>query len=65
MILRLNDNPIEKEDLKYREKNVLALDDLVELDKIKVIQAERLHYRGLLPKHFNFQNKIEQFKRER
>jgi hypothetical protein len=54
MILRLNDNPIEKEDLKYREKNVLALDDLVELDKIKVIQAERLHYRGLLPKHFNF-----------
>lgn len=60
-------NPIEKDDPKYREKTVVALDDLCELDKIKVIQAERLFYKGLLPKHlkFSIEEKLEQFKRER
>lgn len=60
-------NPIEKDDPKYREKLVVALDDLCELDKLKVIQAERLFYRGLLPKHLRFsvQAKLDQFKRER
>lgn len=48
-IVRMNGNPIETGDAKYREKIVVALDDLCELDKIKVIQAERLHYKGLLP----------------
>lgn len=47
-------NPIEKGDPKYREKLVVALDDLCEVDKIKVIQAERLFYKGLLPKHLKF-----------
>jgi Leucine-rich repeat (LRR) protein len=46
MILRLNKNPVEN----YREKLVVYLTDLVELDRVKVVQAERLWYRGLLPK---------------
>lgn len=48
-IVRMNSNPVEKGDPKYREKLVVALDDLCELDKIKVVQAERLYYKGLLP----------------
>jgi len=50
IILRMNENPVEKADPKeYRKKSVLALKFLTELDKIKVIEAERLFYRGLLP----------------
>jgi len=45
----LNENPVEKEDPDYRKKIVVALEYLTELDKIKVIAAERLIYRGLLP----------------
>jgi len=52
-VLRINDNPVEANNpLDYRKEIVIALDDLVELDKMKVIQAERLSYKGLLP-HFN------------
>ena len=36
-IVRMTGNPIEKDDPKYREKAVVALDDLCEFDKIKVI----------------------------
>jgi len=46
----MNDNPVEKNNPDdYRKEIVIVLDDLVELDKIKVIQAERLTYKGLLP----------------
>ena len=46
----MNENPVEKAEPKeYRKKSVLALKFLTELDKIKVIEAERLFYRGLLP----------------
>jgi len=45
----MNENPVEKEDKEYRKKIVCALEYLTELDKIKVIAAERLIYRGLLP----------------
>lgn len=40
---------------------------MTELDKIKVIEAERLFYRGLLPPQLKFsvEKKIEQFKQER
>ena len=48
-MLRLNENPIEKQDPDYRKKIVCALEWLTELDKIKVIAAERMVYRGLLP----------------
>jgi Leucine-rich repeat (LRR) protein len=47
--LRMNENPVEKEDKDYRKKLVCALENLLELDKIKVVAAERLIYRGLLP----------------
>ena len=68
IILRMADNPFEKEDPKqYRKDSVLALDFLTEIDKIKVIQAERLFYKGLLPPQLKFsvEKKIEQFKLER
>lgn len=49
----MNENPIEKKDSReYRKDMVMALEDLIELDKVKVIQAERLTYKGLLP-HFS------------
>lgn len=66
-IFRLNENPVEKEDPDYRKKIVVALEYLTELDKIKVIAAERLIYRGLLPQtqFLRVNQMIEQFKRER
>ena len=36
-ILRLNDNPVEKEDPNYRKQCVLALDWMTEMDRIKVV----------------------------
>lgn len=68
IILRMDDNPFEKQDPKeYRKNSVLALNFLTELDKIKVIEAERLYYRGLLPPQLKFsvEKKIAQFKEER
>ena len=49
MIARLNNNPVEKDDAEYRKKIVLACEYLNELDKIKVVAAERFVYKGLLP----------------
>lgn len=67
-VLRLNDNPVEKKNPRnYRKAIIIALDDLVELDKIKVVQAERLCYKGLLP-HMNgrrVEEMLERFKNER
>ena len=48
-ILKLNDNPIETEDPDYRKKCVVGLQWLTELDKIKVVAAERMIYLGLIP----------------
>ena len=65
-ILRLNDNPVEKEDPNYRKQCVLALDWMTEMDRIKVVQAERMVYKGLLPpSSFNVKKKLEEFKREK
>ena len=50
LICRLNNNPIEKGDPDYRKKTVLACEFMTELDKIKVVAAERLVYQGLLPR---------------
>jgi len=53
MFLKLSDNPISaKEQLlsEYRKPFVLALENLVELDKLEVLVAERLFYSGMLPK---------------
>ena len=33
---------------------VVALDNMIELDKIKVITAERMLYKGMLPKNVKF-----------
>lgn len=47
MIMKMVDNPCTKlED--YRKNVVVHLNLLEEFDRIKVIQAERLHYRGLI-----------------
>jgi hypothetical protein len=46
----MNGNPVETKNPEgYRRNIVVALDDLMELDKVMVIQAERLLYKGILP----------------
>jgi hypothetical protein len=44
----MNGNPCIKAKKDYRKQVVLYLNLLEELDKIKVIQAERLAYKGLV-----------------
>ncbi len=44
MILKLHENPVKN----YRKGLVVHLLKLEELDRIKVIEAERLAYRGLI-----------------
>ena len=66
-MLHMNQNPVEMEDPDYRKRIVCALEYLTELDKIKVVAAERMTYRGLLP-HSSLakvQANLEKFKRER
>jgi hypothetical protein len=48
-ILKLNENPIETEDPDYRKKCVVGLQWLTEMDKVKVVAAERMVYLGLMP----------------
>lgn len=50
MFLKLRGNPIAANGFGYRKQFVEALPELQELDKIKVLAAERLSYQGLLPK---------------
>jgi hypothetical protein len=47
-------NPVEKNDPDYRKKSVIYLDLLLEFDRLKVVQAERMTYKGLLPKSVGF-----------
>lgn len=56
MILKLNGNPVSD----YRKKVVLHLTKLEELDRIKVIEAERLAYRGLIK--IDVEKLIEQYR---
>jgi hypothetical protein len=51
--LKLRKNPIATISASmtaYRKPIVLGLPNLIELDKIEVLVAERLSYQGLLPK---------------
>jgi hypothetical protein len=49
-MLRMHNNPVEESDQKeYRKQAVMGIPHLMELDKVKVIEAERLVYSGLLP----------------
>ena len=53
VFLKLVDNPVVSNSPSlsaYRKPIVRALPDLVELDKIEIVVAERLAYDGLLPK---------------
>ena len=52
--LQMQGNPVEKSDPDYRKKGVLALELLLEFDRLKVVQAERMTYSGLLPKSVGF-----------
>ena len=47
--LRLHDNPVATSDPDYRKKCVVALDMLLEMDRVKCVMEERMIYRGLLP----------------
>lgn len=47
--LRMHDNPVASSDPEYRQKCVVALDMLLEMDRIKCVMEERMIYRGLLP----------------
>lgn len=64
MILKLNGNPCVKDKKDYRKILVVNLSLLEELDKIKVIQAERLCYQGLV-KGVNIEELLEKYKNER
>lgn len=61
MILKLQNNPISSKD--YRKRVVLHCTKLEELDRIKVIEAERLAYRGLIK--IDVDKLIEQYRLER
>lgn len=45
MVLKMLENPCTKEN-GYRKKVVLGLKSLEELDRIKVVVAERMSYQG-------------------
>lgn len=59
MILKMQGNPVTD----YRKKMVLHLPKLQELDRIKVVEAERLTYRGILK--IDVVKLIEQYRIER
>jgi Leucine-rich repeat (LRR) protein len=65
--MRIYDNPVKKEDKDLRKKIVVHCQYLIELDKIKVVQAERMHYMGLLPRSqkINIEEMLEKYKKER
>jgi Leucine-rich repeat (LRR) protein len=53
IFLKLRGNPIATSSsslIAYRKPIVLGLPNLIELDKIEVLVAERLSYQGLLPR---------------
>ncbi len=53
LFLKLRQNPVQSNNpllSAYRKPIVRALPELVELDKIEIVVAERLAYEGLLPK---------------
>lgn len=53
LALKLQGNPLVTEGANkftYRRDFILALENLEELDRLKVLPAERLNYQGLLPK---------------
>ena len=59
MILKLFNNPVKD----YRKRIVLHLPKLEELDRIKVIEAERLAYKGLIK--IDVVKLVEQFRMQR
>lgn len=62
LVLKVTGNPFINKDQEkkvYRKPIVLALEKLEELDKLPVNQAERLAYRGLLPK-FNVSKSLKE-----
>ena len=61
MILKLHGNPLESN--SYRKRIVLAMPKLEELDRTKVVQAERLFYRGLIK--IDIDKLLEEYRRER
>lgn len=61
MILKLQGNPVDS--ATYRKPIVLAMSKLEELDRIKVVQAERLSYRGVIK--VDVEKLLDQYRRER
>ena len=59
MILKLSGNPVKD----YRKRVVLHMPRLEELDRVKVIEAERLAYRGLIK--IDVDKMLEQYRVER
>ena len=61
MILKLQGNPVQSVD--YRRRVVLSCGKLEELDRIKVVQAERMSYRGLIK--IDVEGMLEGYRRQR
>ncbi len=62
-ILKLNNNPISS-DKFYRKAIVLRLPVLEELDRIKVVPAERMSYQGVI-KNVDVKKLLEDFEKQR
>lgn len=63
MILKMHGNPCCEMKSDYRKSLVLRLNHLEELDRVKVVQAERLAYKGLIKIDVN--NLLDKYKKER
>jgi len=63
MILKMMENPVAKNHPTYRKEIVVNLEKLEEFDRVKVIPAERLAYKGLIK--LNVESLLEKFKQER
>ena len=63
MILKVFENPFCKTLTNYRRQIVLHLESLEELDRIKVIAAERLAYKGLV--RVDVEKLLDKFRNER
>ena len=66
LIVKVHENPFSKKqasEVNYRKQLVLRLQQLEELDRIKVIEAERLAYKGLIK--IDVEKLLDKFKQER
>lgn len=63
LMLKTNGNPVQKYTKDYRKPIVLHASQLEVLDRVKVVQAEKLAYKGLI--RIDVDKMVEQYRLER